>query len=64
MGRKPKIRVVYWRDAHQLLILQQAIELDPRRTVEWKARASKHLKALIATLLEDERAMNVTSGNR
>jgi len=39
MGRQPKIRASYERDAQWILTLREAIERDERRPLAWRKKA-------------------------
>lgn len=53
MGRLPKIRVNYQGDAIYLTNLSRAIEMDDKRSPEWKRQALEHLAKVISLFMQD-----------
>lgn len=54
MGRKPKIRVNYAADAVYLTNLIRAIEMDDKRSADWKKKVIAKLSLVIADFMEDQ----------
>lgn len=59
MAREVKIRISYQQDAQYLTKFARAVELDPRRTKEWKAKAIQAANALTMLLFEASNQENM-----
>ena len=56
MGRNVQTRVSYSADSGFLTRLARAIEIDPRRSAEWKHKCLTALNDLVTLFAQDERA--------
>jgi len=52
MARTPKIRTSYSADAAFLMRLSQAVEKDPKRSPEWRAKIVAKLNDLATDLIQ------------
>lgn len=60
MARKPSIRPNYQLDATYLINLSRAIEMDPKRSDEWKKKAMSKLQELVTMFMADAAELNKT----